>query len=150
MTWDPEQRRRLAFEANLLGRRMPHFRVCDPTGETYIAGRARTTGGRKYDVRLYLPPDYPHESPSLYIVRPRVLRMYGGGTINSLGASGAFHTLPNGPDSCVTVCHTANWDASMTWVKVLHKLSLWLEAYELHLKTGNEIASYLVPPVGER
>ncbi|MDM8008455.1 MAG: hypothetical protein QUV05_20140 [Phycisphaerae bacterium] len=126
-------------------RYMPHFRVCDPKGETYIAGQARSAGGRKYDVRLCLPPDYPHESPGLHIVRPETLRMYGGGTINSLGFSGAFHTLGNGPNGCVTVCHTPNWDASLTWVKVLRKLSLWLEAYELHLKTGEEIARYLVP-----
>ena len=143
MPWDPEQCRRLAFEANILRRYMPHFGVCDPKGDTYIAGRPRTNGGREYETRLCLPPGYPHQSPNLYIVHPRTLRMHGGGTINSLGTSGAFHTLSNGPDGCVTICHTSNWDASLTWVKVLHKLLLWLEAYELHLKTGDEIVKYL-------
>lgn len=66
-------------------------------------------------------------------------------TINSVGSSHAFHTLSNGPDGCVQICHFKSefWDASKTCVGVLFKGLLWLEAYDIYLKTDMSIASIL-------
>jgi len=67
-------------------------------------------------------------------------------TINSVGSSHEFHTLSNGPDGCVQICHFKSeyWDASKTCVGVLFKGLLWLEAYDIYLKTGMSIASILI------
>lgn len=143
--WDSEQSQRLAMEEKLVNHYMPGYRFYDRTGNTYIEGEARTNGhSHGYRLRIELPPDYPYERPDLFVVQPRVLRMYGGrGTINALGGTHSFHTGGAGPNGCVQICHTGDWDASMTCVKVLIKGHLWLEAYDAHLRTGRDIADFL-------
>ena len=140
--WDSEQRRRLAFERRLLERKMPQFRFYDLTGNTYIAGHARTNSGRSYGVRVELPPDYPFDEPSLFITSPRRLPTDCGGSVNDEGTSHAFHTHDNN-GGYVRICHTGSWDASRTCIQVLTKVHLWLEAYEGHLRTGRDLANFL-------
>lgn len=140
--WDADQRYRLAFEAKLLSQKMPHFRFCNLTGDTYVSGWAHTNSGRQYELKLTLGSDYPNEEPDLYIVSPRTLWKHGGGTINGEGTSHAFHTHNNG-GGCVQICHTRDWHAGMTCLLVLEKAHLWLEAYHGHLRTGRDLAEFL-------
>jgi len=140
MPWSIEQQQRLAFDEKLIELYMSGFAFHDKTGNTYVEGDARTNSGNMYKGRLCLPPNYPDEEPALYVVNPHTLWMFGNhGTINAMGTSHAFHVYDNGPDSCVKICHTIDWEPSMTCVKVLQKLHLWLEAYESHLRTGRSI-----------
>jgi len=140
MPWSVKQQQRLAFEEKLFGLYMPTCAFYNKTGATYVEGVARTSGNNEYRGRVCLSPHYPDEKPNLYVVTPHTLRMHGNhGTINALGTSHAFHVYNNGQDGCVKICHTIDWDPSMTCVKILQKLHLWLEAYESHLRTGRNI-----------
>lgn len=139
-----EQCQRLAVEQKLLAKYMPDFRFYDPRGDTYVEGWAQTRGGKSFKLKVMLPPEYPYAKPSLYVMSPVTLPRHGGqGTVNDVGCTHSFHTLENGPDGCVQICHTRGWDASITLVKVLLKGIVWMEAYSAHLRTGCEIADYL-------
>jgi hypothetical protein len=141
---DYELRRRMALEESLMQQYMPGFGFYDRTGRTYVTGWFRTNGGGQYQAKLQLSPSFPYEQPDRYIISPHTLWMHGNrGTINALGTSGAFHVLDNGPDGPVRICHTLNWDASITCVKLLVKCALWLEAYEAHLRNGDDLDHYL-------
>ena len=142
--WNPEQRRRLAFEEKLVARYMPDSRLYDRTGNTYIDGGARTSGGaNRYRLRICLPSSFPYGKPGLYVISPHPVWMRRRRrTLNSLGTSHAFHVNKNG-GGYLNICHTRDWDASMTCVQVLLKGILWLEAYEGHLRTGRDLADFL-------
>jgi ubiquitin-protein ligase len=137
---------RWQFEQQLIRFYMRSFAIHNlADGGAVVEGWAQTSGGQnRYKGRLVLSSNFPYEKPELYVTSPNPLRMHGWqGTINSLGTSHAFHTHANGPDGCVQICHTDSWHASLTCVFVLLKLHLWLEAYEAHQRTGEEIAEYL-------
>jgi len=147
MTRTMEQCERFAFEAKLLAKYMSDFRFYDPRGDTYVEGWVRTTDGQRFQLRIDVPPQYPYEKPPLYVVEPNTLWRYGDNdTVNSLGRTHSFHTLSNGPDGCVQICHTRDWNASMTLLKVVLKGILWVEAYTAHLQSGRDLADYLARP----
>ena len=141
--WNAEQCYRLAYEKKLIEKYMPGFQFHDPKGDTYILGWAATNDGGRYQVRVDLPGNYPYSAPRVYIVSPKTLQKHGGGNINSEGTTHCFHTLSNGHEGCVQICHFSGWDASTTCVKVLMKTHAWLEAYAGHLRTGKVIADFL-------
>jgi len=143
MAWSSEQQRRLAAEKKVIAAKMPHFQFYNPSGNTYVAGLARTNFGKQYHAKVQLTQNYPYEEPELFITSPHTLWMYGGGTINALGTTHAFHTYDNSSDGCVKICHTLDWDSSKTCLLVILKAHLWLEAYEAHLRTGRDIADFL-------
>ena len=144
MTRSAEQCHRLAFEANLLRKYFPSFSVYEPSGKTYIEGCIRTNGGWNFRLKIDVPESYPYSKPKMYVMEPTTLYKKGNAsTINSLGSSHAFHTLGNGPDGVVCICHTAGWDSSRTFIQILKKGRLWCEAYEAHLRTGKDICEYL-------
>ena len=148
LMWDEDQRYRLAFERKLIAKRMPHFSFHDPAGNTIITGWAKTNSLRIYRIEVLLQPDFPCDGPLLFITVPNPLRMRGGsGTINALGTSAEFHVYEN-DRGCVQICHTRDWDASMTCLGVLLKAHLWLEAYEAHLKGGRPIGAFLLEDRG--
>ena len=139
------QRERLEAENTLLGLYMSHFVMHDLNGDTYIEGLARTCGrDREYGVRLDLGSNFPHEKPGLHIVSPSGLETYYGRSLSSIGNSHSYHTLDSHSGRGVRICHTKNWDASITCVNILAKAHLWLEAYEAHLQTGRALARFLV------
>jgi hypothetical protein len=137
---------RLAFEIKIMKHEFPQFRPYGRSGEYYFSGWQTTSIGTKYKLRLNIPLFYPDHVPSLYVTSPHTLRSYkGGSTVNSQGTSHAYHTLSNETDSCVQICHfdSSNWDASKTCVAVFTKGILWLDAYEMHLTSGKDIATIL-------
>lgn len=146
MTSSSARRRRLDLERQLLARELPQFQLHNIDGNPYVAGWQTTSDGWKtYRLKLLLGPHYPDQMPSLYVVSPLALpNTDGDGTINDEEVSHAFHTLENGPGGCVQICHFKSdyWDASKTCVGVLMKGIVWLEAYEAHLQTGQDIADF--------
>jgi ubiquitin-protein ligase len=131
------------MEMKLLARYMSDFHFYDPRRATYVEGPVQTSDGRRYRIRVPIPPEYPFQEPGMYVIEPAVLRRRTGDTVNSLGGTHSFHTKPNGPDGCVQICHTRDWDASVTLLKVVLKGVVWLEAYAAHLRTGRPIADFL-------
>lgn len=140
--WNPEQRRRLAFEQKLVERKMPQFSFYDLTDNTYIFGWARTTSGCSYGVWVGLSPRHPYSKPTLCITSPNPLLKYNGESVNAQGTSHAFHTYSNN-GGCVKICYSGSWNSTHTCLIVLLKAFLWLEAYEAHLRTGRNLADFL-------
>jgi len=139
---------RLVLERKLLAKEMPHFHLYNIDGNAYVSGWQTTRGSHQnYQLKLVLGYYFPDEMPNLYIVSPHTLwKADRYGTINEEETSHAFHTLSNGPNGCVQICHFKHesWDASKTCVGVLIKGVIWLEAYEAHLRTGKDIADFCV------
>jgi len=138
---------RLQFEKSIMQNEMPQFLLCQTGNENYFYGcQTTTTLGLLHILKLTIPTWYPDEMPSLFVVCPLILPKYDSrGTINNEGASHKFHTQENGPGGCVQICHFKPdyWDASQTCVGVFLKGALWLEAYDVHLCTGQGIAEIL-------
>ena len=145
--WNREQQERLAFEETILQNYMPHFGFYDRGGSTYVSGWARVEhSDREYQLRIDLPPRYPLQAPSSYVVDPRTLPMHGGGrTINSLGASHSYHVLGNKADGRVKLCfYDPPWSPDMAMVAIALRGHLWLRAYNEHLRTGETIDTILL------
>ena len=140
-----EQCRRLAGEEKVVGKYFPDFQFHNRLGDPHVDGWVRTSGWRKnYKLKLTIPPDFPYSKPHLYVVSPKTLwKRWHLGTINSVGLSHGFHTHGTSPEGFVEICHSRNWAASDTCVKVLLRGIMWLEAYEGHLHTGKNIADFL-------
>ena len=143
--WSAAQQKRLAVEEQILNRELPQFRFHNRSGDTFVSGHQGANGAsRQYQLKLQLTPDYPYEMPMLYIASPTTLWKHRHkGTINAEGVSHAFHTQENGPGGCVQVCHFENWVSTNTCVAVFLKGILWIQAYEHHLATGDDIADFL-------
>jgi len=141
----PALRRRIMCEAFFVPEFMPGMRFYQSGTQLYVEGRTGThRRPNAYKTRITIPPQYPNRAPDLYVLSPHTLYMRDGQrTVNSLGFNHAFHTMDNGSDGCVQICHTHTWDASMTCVTVLGKLAVWLEAYETHLRTGETIDAFI-------
>ena len=144
--WNREQQERLAFEERILQNYMPHFDFYDRSSDTYVSGMARVAGSdQEYQLWIDLPPHYPLQAPSSYVVSPATLPMCGGDrTINSLGASHAYHVLGNKANQYVKLCYYNDpWDPTMAIVAIVLRGHLWLDAYTKHLRTGRTIDEIL-------
>ena len=144
--WSKAQICRLDLENQLLARELPQFRLYRTSYDAYVSGWQSTASrSRDYQLKLVLGSRFPDEMPQLYVVSPRTLSKYdGGGTVNAEGTSHSFHTLSNGPDGCVQICHMKPgvWNPACTCVAVLTKGIIWLEAYDAHLKTGRDLCDF--------
>lgn len=138
---------RMDLEKAIMKSEMPQFRFHQRGDSYFFKGIQRTSTLRHaYKLKLILTHRYPDQMPALYITSPKILRAHHGReTINSMGTTHSFHTLSNGSNECVQICHfkSEHWDASRTCVGVFIKGILWLEAYENHLQTGSSIADIL-------
>ena len=139
---------RLTLENQILqGDGMAQFQVFQaPSGGYYLWGEHRTNAGNAYTLWAPLPSGFPHAHPPLYIHAPNPLWGYAHrSTINSYGLSHAMHTLNNGPNNEVQICHwrSDRWHSGITLNKVMLKAILWLEAYEQHLSTGTDIDAFV-------
>lgn len=144
-------RQRLTFEQGVLlrdGLSQFSIRFDSARGLYYIWGEHRTNSGKPYVLWSPIPNTFPYGRPPLYIWSPNPLLAYGGGTVNSYGTSGTshdMHTLRNGPNGEVQICHWRDerWHSGITLNKVLLKGMLWLEAYEQHMATGRPIKDFV-------
>lgn len=144
--WTRKQRIILAVEHKILARKAPGFRFCEHAraDKTYVAGRVKTSDGHKYELKVLLGPKFPDKMPHLLLVSPHELPRYGGGLVNDVGLSHAFHTRGKGPNGCVEICHCeeSRWDPSRNIFSLVIKGAIWCEAHCRHLKTGISIAQY--------
>ena len=142
-----ERAYRMAAEEQIIRREMPQFSFYDRTGRTYVQGWQGTQLGCLYcQLTLTIPSGYPDDMPRLYVSSPRTLQRYDGGTLNEMGATHSFHTLSNGQDGCVQICHCKPelWHASRTIISVMFKGILWITAYDMHLASGDDIAKFML------
>jgi len=135
----------MGVEIGLVKKYMSMFQIYDQYTTPYFGGWVTNIGWRNnYYLKLELSSDFPFRKPSLFVVVPQTLWMIGGiETVNSRGVSHSFHTLTNGPNGCVQICHVRDWDASMTCQKVLLMGVLWCGAYEEYFRTGRDIKDIL-------
>ena len=146
-----QNKSRLQIENLIMGKELPQFNLFR-MGYTFFRGCHTTAYKRRsFLLELVLSPFYPDEIPKLYVIKPKIMKKYGGGNINLFGDSHRFHTNQNGPGGIVRICHFEkdNWNASRTCVGVFYKGILWLEAYDLHLTTGRDI-SVLINEIKKR
>jgi hypothetical protein len=172
------QRNRMKIETEVLKKYFPKFRWIPEDDPESLEVELTTNSGKRYQLTLYLPSDYPNSQPEMVVSRPRPLRAYSeAGECESdledyddeedyddddydddyddyddedeesnplLSTSGSMHTL-GGVKGCVQICHysSSNWSPNVTLYKVILKGRLWLEAYEIYLRTGNDIDTYL-------
>ena len=146
--WTQEQCRRLAFEEAQVKNYFPQFDVRNRTLNTYYIGLLRAKGYRnKYELKLSVLSRFPNEAPKLYVMSPRILRMYKGrGTINALvldGPSHSYHVNRTPKKNPVEICYSNSWNASCSCVQAIWRGWIWTAAYEVHLITGRTIADII-------
>ena len=82
----------------------------------------------------------PHNGCKLSLSSP--FKRKDGSLLN--GTSGEQHTLA-AHDGLTEICHfnSSQWMSQNTLYQILMKGRLWLEAYEIHLQTGEDLEKYL-------
>ena len=99
--------------------------------------------GSSYQLRLCINPQTPEICPALYVWDPIILPGFQSETINeSMGHT--THTLGNGPEGRVQICHMSagDWDPSVSYIVPILRGILWLYAYEGLRKTGKRICDF--------
>ena len=116
------------------------------TGAYFLWGKHYTNAGNRYTLWSPLPTDFPYGRPPVYVHEPNPLWAFGHArTINSYGTSHGMHTLTNGPNNEVQICHwrSDRWHSGITLNKVMLKAMIRLEAYEQHILTSNDINDFV-------
>lgn len=105
----------------------------------YLLMAAKTNIGHVYTIRIDLD-DFPNSIPKAFVTK--MLRNKSGDALSS--PSHAMHTLSS-EHGYTRICHygSESWTPNVSLYKVYIKCRLWLEMYELHLKTGRDISYYL-------
>ncbi len=119
------------------------FRFLDfNTDKPYCIIAQQTNSKKIYTIKIDLSNNYPNTVPPAFITSPKPLLSKTGASM--LGASHSMHTL-TGENGCVRVCHYGpnQWNPNVSLYKIIIKIRVWLEAYENHLKTGEDLSKYL-------
>jgi hypothetical protein len=144
MGWTTNQQKRLSHELVILRRFFPSMTWQNPTvpGATYVEGPLWSNSGARYQLRVYVPAQFPAICPDMIVAWPAPLRDHRGKAMTK--ASNSMHTLGT-RDGGTMICHynPARWVPENTLYKVLLKGRIWLEAYEGHLRSGNQIEYFL-------
>lgn len=144
MGWTYEQQSRLQKELDILAQYFPAFEYVNIGGQLCIEGWMLTNSKIHYKIRLYIPSDLPYSVPDVVVTVPNPLNDYWGNSLVGLGASATMHLLTprdNYPKICTY--RSTNWNANVTFYKVLIKVRIWLEALDGHKSTGNNLDYYL-------
>ena len=144
MYWTPEQQNRLQKEIDILSTYFPSFQFVTNNGVLCLDGHMYTNSKNLYYIRLYVPSDIPYSVPTVVITYPSPVYDYWGKSLAAIGASSEMHLLSpfNGYPKICTY-KESNWNANVTFYKVLIKVRLWLEALDGHKATGNKLDYYL-------
>jgi hypothetical protein len=135
-------RERYQAEQMVLRAKLPSnaYRFLDmDTYHPYIVLAARTNAGNIYTLRIELS-DFPTNIPRVFVTR--MLYSYSGTPLDSPSMS--MHTLSS-ERGWTRICHYGPnaWTPYVSIYKVYVRCRLWLEIYELHLKTGKPMDYYL-------
>jgi len=133
---------RYALELSVLQEKLqPNlYRFMDMDKTTpYLVMAARTNRGNIYTLRIDLE-DFPNYIPKVTVLND--LHDYRGKRLKEVSAS--MHTLGL-HHGHIRICHYggSSWTPRVSLYKVYVKCRLWLEMYEMHLKTGKNIDYYL-------
>jgi len=107
------------------------------TDDPVLVLAAQTNAKNSYVVVIKLA-EYPECQPDAYI-NETLLSKAG---VPLCIPSASMHTLDGSGDLKTHICY-AGWNPQSSLYKIYLKCKLWLECYELHLKTGNDIDFYL-------
>ena len=133
---------RLKMEKKVLSSKLPasSYRFMDMnTTNPYLVMAAKTNSGNIYTIRIDLV-NFPNSKPEAFV--RKMLKTKTGSTMS--GASASMHTLSS-KYGFTQICHYADsaWTPMVSLYKVYIKCRLWLEMYDLHLKTGKNMDYYL-------
>lgn len=145
MPWSLAQRTRLAHERQTLESYFHRDKVkwINPTHDTQVEVKVTCRNERCYTLRVYIVPDFPNACPSMVIVTPcGLLRRKDGSLLSVMNRND--HILSN-KDGYTQICHfrPSMWRDNNTIFQVIIRGMTWLEAYELHLQTGDSLDQYL-------
>lgn len=99
--------------------------------------------GKKYILRVCISPDFPNSCPPMVVISPDGILRRANGSLLGL-ASRQDHVLTS-KDGYTRICYfrPGTWMGNKTLYQVIKKGLVWLEAYELHLQTGNSIDLFI-------
>ena len=145
MAWSATQRERLAIERGILEQYFPNNRVSwnDPLRvNSWVEITMTSNSNKAYNIRVYLASDFPNSCPQMVIVSPENMKQRNGRALPDI--SSEFHTIGM-RDGYFKLCHYRPqlWTTEITLYQVFMKGRLWIEAYEGHLATGNDMDVYL-------
>jgi hypothetical protein len=145
MSWSSQQRSRLGLEKDVLETKLNNVTWINPTsaGNTRVEWRVNTNNGNSYTLRVYLASDFPNSCPILVVSSPSSpLKKKYRSLLDS--TSGNDHVY-SAHDGLTQICHFIKdrWTSENTIYQVLMKGRIWLEAYEIHLRTGEDLDKYL-------
>jgi hypothetical protein len=126
----------------ILNKYFPAFNFVNVSNRLCLEGWMITNAKNNYKIRLYVPSDLPYSVPDAVIIYPNPLTDYYGRTL--LESSAVMHLL-SPVDGYPKICtyKTSNWNSSITFYKLLVKIRIWLEAFDGHISTGNNLDFYL-------
>lgn len=133
---------RFAAEKDVLSKKLPSnifiFREME-TNNAHLLVAARTNRGNIYTIKIILD-EFPNRIPKVFI--NKMLYKKDGTPMDSVSA--CMHTW-DAENGCTRICHYGfdSWTPMVSLYKVYVKARLWLEMYEQHLKTGEDIDYYL-------
>lgn len=133
---------RLQLEKQVLASKLPGniYRFMDmDQPEPYLIMAAKTNRGKIYTIKIMLN-EFPNSKPEVYV--NKMLYTKTGRAMDSPSAH--MHTLSSRND-CTQICHYGDnaWTPMLSLYKVYVRCRLWLEIYDLHLETGNDMDYYL-------
>ena len=99
--------------------------------------------GKKYVLRLYIPPNFPKSCPSMVVIAAGGILRRKDHSLLSF-ASRQDHVLSS-KDGYTRISHypVNSWVGNKTLLQVIKKGLIWLEAYEIHLREGGSIDQFL-------
>lgn len=144
MSWSRVQQKRLLKERQILSQYFKAFEWINPTDScnTCIEGDLLTNSKNKYQIRVYIPGDYPNSRPDMVVVSPDPLIGFNGKNLLDFGADMKMHTL-SPRNGHVNICHYRDWLPNLTLYLVVLKGRIWLEALDAYRNSGLEISEYL-------
>jgi len=119
------------------------FIIDAPSGEFRSMDCSLTSqSGRHYFLHLHLV-GFPTQLPQVYVKYPNPLNNRSGMPLRS--PSRSMHVLSPDHEGCTQICHygPSQWHGNISLVKVVLRAKVWLDAYECHLRTGQDIDTWL-------
>ena len=115
------------------------FRFMDiGTSKPYLVCAAKTNNGKIYTLRIELD-QFPESVPKVFVME--MLKTKSGENMDECSAS--MHTLTS-ENGWTRICHYGNnWRDNVSLWRVIYKCLMWLNCYERHLQTGEDIDSFL-------
>lgn len=105
----------------------------------FLAMAVKTKSGNLYTIQIELDR-FPQAVPKVFVTR--MLRDHDGNPMNE--ARHSQHTLSS-EHGWTRICHygSESWAPGVSLYKIYIKCALWLNIYEVHLKTGKPMEYYL-------